>query len=335
MAVLRSGVSAAVHCRNIGKGADRNRNPADRAGKTPDGEPATAERIAAAGTNARLGPVSAAGEGPVRAGGAHGTGRRRKRHGVSFDERRADGPGCERSRIVSADCFVRLYNHRIGSAAEERDRRQAPALLEIAAASSVIAGNAGTASVGRAACRSEFSSGEGRGMNARNGIIVGSFLLAAALLLSVASLLRRGADVPVVPELPEPVEEPAASRPQEKAIPAELEAGNLFHPLRGAPPPEEKAEAAAPERNRPAGNFMLTGIFSFGEERGAVITSGVSAGEKPGSALRRVFRTGAEVGGGYLLSEIQADRAVLVRGGEKIILHLYKTQEPKMRERKP
>jgi len=174
-------------------------------------------------------------------------------------------------------------------------------------------------------------------MNTRNGIVIGCFLLGAALLFATAALLRSGHPASSAGKEDGLPPEPGLRIPPEPAgFPATLAEKNLFHPLRGAPPPEvEKKDASVPVRKEPPGNFVLTGIFTFGEERGAVITSGrPAAAGKPGEAPRRIFRSGADVGG-YQLSEIQADRVVLVRGNEKLILHLYQEQEKNMREKKP
>lgn len=172
-------------------------------------------------------------------------------------------------------------------------------------------------------------------MNARNGIIAGCFLLAAALLFSAAALLRSGRRIsPAGKEDDAPPETELRIPPEPAGYPVALAAKNPFHPLRGAPPPEEKKDVAASARREPPGSFALTGIFAFGEERGAVIVPNRPATGKPENAPRRIFRAGADVGG-YLLSEIRADRVVLVRGDETVILQLYQEQEKKMREKKP
>jgi len=172
-------------------------------------------------------------------------------------------------------------------------------------------------------------------MNARNGIFIGCLLLAAALLPAAAALVRTGRSAPSAAKEEESPPEPELRIPPEPAgYPVALAAKNPFHPLRGAPPPEEKKEPSTPVRQEPPGSFALTGIFTFGEERGAVIASGRPATGKPGETPRRIFRAGAEIGG-YSVSEIQADRVILVRGNEKLILHLYQQEEKTMREKKP
>lgn len=173
-------------------------------------------------------------------------------------------------------------------------------------------------------------------MNARNGIFIGCLLLAAALLPAAVALARTGRSTPSAANEENTPPEPELRLPPEPAgYPVALAAKNPFHPLRGAPPPEEeKKEPSSSARREPPGSFALTGIFTFGEERGAVIASGRPAPGKPGETPRRIFRAGAEVGG-YSVSEIQADRVVLVRGNEKLILHLYQEEEKTMREKKP
>lgn len=117
-------------------------------------------------------------------------------------------------------------------------------------------------------------------------------------------------------------------------IAAELSGGNLFHPLRGAAVPEGQAKAAVqtPARPQTAGKFELTGIFSFGDARGAVIVGAMPAAVPAGKSRakpKRICREGEPVEGGYIVQEIGADHVVLARGSEKQILPLRKKQEKK------
>ncbi|MST97546.1 hypothetical protein FYJ85_10900 [Victivallaceae bacterium BBE-744-WT-12] len=116
-------------------------------------------------------------------------------------------------------------------------------------------------------------------------------------------------------------------------IAAELSGGNLFHPLRGAAVPAEQEKAAAKPSARPpaAGKFELTGIFSFGDARGVIITGAEqpqAAGKKPVKP-KQLYREGDPVGGGYVVRKIEKDQAVLMRGSEKTVLLLHKKQEKK------
>jgi len=174
-------------------------------------------------------------------------------------------------------------------------------------------------------------------MSAKTGIIVGVFLLVGALLFSGAALLRGGAAGR--PRPAEPARTPASESAGESSpagIPVELAAMNLFHPLRGAAPQKNGEAPPSPVRQMPPGDFILTGIFSFGEERGAVIASDSPRDGKPGAPIRRIFRTGAEVGDGYVLSGIQEDGVTLIRGDRRLVLHFQKDKEQKkkMREEK-
>ena len=75
-------------------------------------------------------------------------------------------------------------------------------------------------------------------------------------------------------------------------IAAELSGGNLFHPLRGAAVPEgqKKAAVQTPARPQTAGKFELTGIFLFGDVRGAVIVGAGSGRQKQGETETHLSR---------------------------------------------
>ncbi len=158
-------------------------------------------------------------------------------------------------------------------------------------------------------------------------------LLLLALPLILAALVSGGTvrekqrfELPVLPVSPR--------TDQASPVPVELVRNNLFHPLRGASPPVEAEKTPEKKSGHPpaAGKFRVTGIFSFGDRRGAVIT-GMSpvvgtAGEKRRS-LKRLFRPGEELEGGYVVRKIDADQVVLVRENEKLILPLHEKQEKK------
>ena len=98
------------------------------------------------------------------------------------------------------------------------------------------------------------------------------------------------------------------------------------------PEGQEKAAVQTPARPQTAGKFELTGIFSFGDVRGAVIVGAVPAAVPAGKSRakpKRICREGEPVEGGYIVQEIGTDHVVLARGSEKQILPLRKKQEKK------
>ena len=160
-------------------------------------------------------------------------------------------------------------------------------------------------------------------------LLTGGLLLIALVFLVLAFLTGGAVESREKFELPDAPETAEAKRPEVKA--ADLAAGNLFHPLRGAAVPAEQEKAAAKPSARPpaAGKFELTGIFSFGDARGVIITGAEqsqAAGKKPVKP-KQLYREGDPVGGGYVVRKIEKDRAVLTRGSEKTVLLLHKKEK--------
>ena len=162
-------------------------------------------------------------------------------------------------------------------------------------------------------------------------LLTGGLLLIALVFLVLAFLTGGAVESQEKFELPDAPETAEVKRPEVKS--ADLAAGNLFHPLRGAAVPAEQEKAAAKPSARPpaAGKFELTGIFSFGDARGVIITGAEqsqAAGKKPVKP-KQLYREGDPVGGGYVVRKIEKDQAVLMRGSEKTVLLLHKKQEKK------
>ncbi|WP_337748365.1 hypothetical protein [Victivallis vadensis] len=162
-------------------------------------------------------------------------------------------------------------------------------------------------------------------------LLTGGLLLIALVFLVLAFLTGGTGESQEKFELPDAPETADVKRPEVKT--ADLTKGNLFHPLRGAAVPAEQEKAVAKPSARPpaAGKFELTGIFSFGDARGVIITGAEqpqAAGKKPVKP-KQLYREGDPVGGGYVVRKIEKDQAVLMRGSEKTVLLLHKKQEKK------
>ena len=160
-------------------------------------------------------------------------------------------------------------------------------------------------------------------------LLTGSLLLIALVFLVLAFLSGGAVESQGKFELPDAPETAEVKRPEVKS--ADLADGNLFHPLRGAAVPAEQEKAAAKPSARPpaAGKLELTGIFSFGDARGAII----AGAEQPQAAApkpvkpKQLYREGDPVGGGYVVQKIEKDQAVLMRGSEKTVLLLHKKEK--------
>lgn len=169
-------------------------------------------------------------------------------------------------------------------------------------------------------------------MKTRRYLLLASLLLIISLSLSILALLTskpaRTAETFELAALDD-----FSPAKQTKVSTAQLTDGNLFHPLRGTVVPEKPEQDVTKPSTRPAmGNKLeLTGIFLFGETRGAVITGAapVVTGktEKKQNGQKRVYREGDSVEGGLVVQTIHADHVVLIRGSEKQILQLHKKQE--------
>ena len=149
-------------------------------------------------------------------------------------------------------------------------------------------------------------------------LLTGGLLLIALVFLVLAFLTGGAVESREKFELPDAPETAEAKRPEVKA--ADLAAGNLE---------QEKAAAKPSARPPAAGKFELTGIFSFGDARGVIITGAEqpqAAGKKPVKP-KQLYREGDPVGGGYVVRKIEKDQAVLMRGSEKTVLLLHKKEK--------
>ncbi len=170
-------------------------------------------------------------------------------------------------------------------------------------------------------------------MKTRRYLLLASLLLIISLSLSILALLTskpaRTAETFELAALDD-----FSPAKQTKVSTAQLTDGNLFHPLRGTVVPEKTEQDVTKPSTRPAmGNKLeLTGIFLFGETRGAVITGAAPVTgktEKNKNGQKRVYREGDSVEGGLVVQTIHTDHVVLIRGSEKQILQLHKKQEKK------
>ena len=117
---------------------------------------------------------------------------------------------------------------------------------------------------------------------------------------------------------------PPGTNPLEFTVIAEQ---NLFHPDRKIPP-EKKAEAPLPMPEFILYGTLITGDFmvAYLEDKKATPVS------TPGRGKRQTALKKGELMSGFLLKEIQADRVMMNRGEETLVVYLNDSQNPKARE---
>lgn len=160
-------------------------------------------------------------------------------------------------------------------------------------------------------------------------LLTGSLLLIAIVFLTLSFFIGDGTKSQKQFELPEVPKAIEIKPPAVKSV--DLANENLFHPLRGSavPPKEEKTATPSPVRLPLSGKLELTGIFLFGDMRGAIITGAEQpkvAGKKPVKP-KQLYREGDSIGGGYVVQKIEKDHTVLIRGSEKTVLLLHKKEK--------
>ncbi len=118
------------------------------------------------------------------------------------------------------------------------------------------------------------------------------------------------------------------SQPQTPSIAeyAVISEENLFHPERRIPP--EKKEAAP----LPKPDFVLFGTLISDDLRLAYLEDLKVPRSTAGRGKRHTALKKGDTMSGFTLKEIEADKIVMVRGEEKIIVSINDTAHPKVRE---
>lgn len=101
---------------------------------------------------------------------------------------------------------------------------------------------------------------------------------------------------------------------------------NLFHPERTIPP-EKKVE---PELPKP--DFILYGTMISDDIAVAYLEDLKVPRTTPGRGKRQLAVKKGDTMSGFTLWEIQADRVVMVRGEENLMVHMMNKQKPKQRD---
>jgi hypothetical protein len=156
-----------------------------------------------------------------------------------------------------------------------------------------------------------------RSLNVFNGLLL--MAIAAVVYFAVIPVLNPAAQI----TLP-PAQDPSAPSGKKAELFRNLAAGdyavisdqNLFHPERKIPL-EKPSEKAIPRPEVFLYGTLITseGSFAFVEDRKAPSPAGGR------DKRQRTLRKGASLGG-YLLGEIEADRIVLIKGDERVVVML-------------
>lgn len=133
--------------------------------------------------------------------------------------------------------------------------------------------------------------------------------------------IKRSADEEPVPEAA--VSQEKSPSPSDYLIVAEQ---NLFHPERKIPV-EKKAEAPLPKPD-----FVLYGTLVADDVQIAYMEDIKAPQASPGRGKRQVPLRKGDTLSGFVLKEIQEDKVTLLRGEEKMVVHLVDPLKPKTRE---
>jgi len=101
---------------------------------------------------------------------------------------------------------------------------------------------------------------------------------------------------------------------------------NLFHPERRIPP-EKKVEQELPKPD-----FVLYGTMVSDDLNVAYLEDLKAPRTTPGRGKRQVAIKKGDMLSGFMLKEIDTDKIVMMRGEEKMTVHLIDPQKPKQRE---
>lgn len=144
--------------------------------------------------------------------------------------------------------------------------------------------------------------------------------IGATVLLAVMPLFRAKVKFTLPVVKPKAVEQPQAAE-EKNQTPSPLDyvmigENNLFHPERRIPP--EKKD----EKQLPKPELVLYGTIIHGDTSVAYVQDKKSPRTTPGRGERQQVAKKGDVFSGFILKDIEADRIVLARGEETMVVHL-------------
>ena len=98
---------------------------------------------------------------------------------------------------------------------------------------------------------------------------------------------------------------------------------NLFHPERRIPPEKQSAQ------DQPKPELVLYGTFMSDGLNVAYVEDKKKPTTTPGRGNRQTVLKKGDAVSGFVLKEIEADKIVLVRGEESIVVHLSQGEKPR------
>jgi type II secretory pathway component PulC len=157
-------------------------------------------------------------------------------------------------------------------------------------------------------------------------VLFGSYWLSPLLAAKIKYALP-AAGKPIEVKGEEKTSQPQAPSVTEYTIISEE---NLFHPERRIPP-EKKAEEAP----LPKPDFVLYGTLMADDIKLAYLEDLKAPRSTAGRGKRQVAMKKGDALSGFTLKEIETDKVVMVRGGEKMIVSINDPSHPKTREGQP
>lgn len=163
-------------------------------------------------------------------------------------------------------------------------------------------------------------------LNVMNGLLAAA--VAAVVFFAVIPFLN-----PAAISLP-PAKETAAGSAQKEVPPQKFSAAdyaliseqNLFHPERKIPPEKQQ------EKVLPKPDLFLYGTLITDKTSYAFVEDRKAPHSTPGRGKRQITLKKGESLGGYILSEIEANRIVLVKGEERLVVRLDDKEKRKAGE---
>ena len=100
---------------------------------------------------------------------------------------------------------------------------------------------------------------------------------------------------------------------------------NPFHPERGLKQEKQKQVKSIKDASHRT-EFILSGIFSYGQSAGALISYTSATGK---GQIKRVYKVGEPIKDGYHLKELKKDKVILIRGNQTLELTFKKRANSK------
>jgi hypothetical protein len=168
-----------------------------------------------------------------------------------------------------------------------------------------------------------------RNLNLLNIVLVAATVLFASYWLSPLMAAKIKYALPSVKKAAEVTGKEKELQPQTPSVTeyTAVAEDNLFHPERRIPPEKNAEEAPLPKPD-----FILYGTLLTDDLKLAYLEDLKSPRTTPGRGKRQVALKKGDTMSGYTVREIDADKVVMARGAEKVIVPINDPAHPKTRE---